>query len=189
MHTLTRPLAALALSLTVFGFAAGCQPEGGELSVRTAELASAPGLQVTITGAGALAPEQVQAITAQLETTGRESGSAMVRMTLDDEGASTLEIELWGEDLPDADAIPALLRAAVPALADAKIAVAQLPAGTGPTPIAIEVVDEGLDAEATKAQIVEQLRADGVEGTVEVEVSDDDEGRRVEIRVEDEVTK
>jgi hypothetical protein len=62
--------------------------------------------------------------------------------------------------------------------------VKEMAPGTGPTPIAIEAPGEEVSAEEAKAQILEQLAAEGVVGEVQVEVQDGAEGRQVEVRIE-----
>jgi hypothetical protein len=60
--------------------------------------------------------------------------------------------------------------------------------GSGPKPLSVEV-DEDATPEETKEQIIESLQADGVEGNIDVQVEDTQEGRRVEVKVEHEIVE
>lgn len=166
----------LALLLVVP--AAACQDGADGVQHREA-LVSAPGLKVTITGAGELDHARVQAITALLESKGQDVGAAMVRLKKGDAG-DALEIEMWGAGLPKSQDIGGILKTGFPELATANVQVSELAPGSGPTPPAIEV-DDDLSPEEARAQIVEQLGGDGV---VDVKVEDGEDGRRIEVRVE-----
>lgn len=174
----------LPLTLAASLLAIGCQQGSDGVQARAAELESAPGVKVTISNAGELGHDRAQAIAQLLESKGQNVGAAMVRMKKDDHDAGALEIELWGAGLPSSAEIPGILTAGVPELASATIQVSDLAPGSGPAPIAIEAPGDDVSPEEVKAQILEQLQAQGVEGDVDVKVEDDGEGRRVEVRVE-----
>lgn len=158
-----------------------CQHEE-DPQARIAELGSMPGLKVTITGVD-LGHDKVQAIAKHLEGKAVDTGAAMVRMKKDDQGGASLEIELFAKTLPAGDAVAADLKAAFPELAGASIATAAAqPGGAEQLPI-VEVSKELSPAEAQQ-EIVEQLQAQGVEGEIKVDVKDEGESRRIEVKLE-----
>ena len=167
---------ALALSLGVIA----CQDGADGVQARLGGLEGAPGLKVSITGAGDFDPTKAQAIAALLEANGKDVGAAMVRLKQGDGASAALEVEMWGAGLPRSQDIAGILAAAFPELASATIQVTELAPGSGPQAFAIEVSDE-LSPEEARAEIVEQLAG---EGKVDVKVEDGDDGRRIEVRVE-----
>ena len=181
MRTLS-PLALLcALNL------GACQHSSDSVSARSGELENAAGIKIMISGVAELTPTQVHAISQSVEGKSQSVSAAMVRMEQDAEGQgenpASLEIELWGTGLPDSAVVISQLKADFPALADLQIEVVSLEPGSGPTPMVIEV-DEEATAEEAKAQIIEALQADGVEGEIDVQIEDDDGERRIEVKVE-----
>lgn len=181
MRTLS-PLALLcALNL------GACQHSSDSVSARSGELENAAGIKIMISGVAELTPTQVHAISQSVEGKSQSVSAAMVRMEQDGEGQgenpASLEIELWGTGLPDSAVVISQLKADFPALADLQIEVVSLEPGSGPTPMVIEV-DEEATAEEAKAQIIEALQADGVEGEIDVQIEDDDGERRIEVKVE-----
>lgn len=180
-----RWLILLMLLTTIAGpLALGCGQEGGEGARARAAISEAKGQKVTISGAGELGPEKVKAISGLLEAKGHDVGAVIVKLLKEGEGAPTLEITMWGAGLPPPHEISGSLKVAFPELAAASIEVKEMAPGTGPTPIAIEAPGEEVSAEEAKAQILEQLAAEGVVGEVQVEVQDGAEGRQVEVRIE-----
>ncbi len=179
MRTLS-PLALLcALSL------GACQSSTSSIA-RSAELESAAGIKIQISGVPDLAPAQVQAISQSVEGKVQNVSAAMVRMESgqgEGNDSAGLEIELWGVGLPDSGAIISQLKTDFPVLADAQIEVVALEPGSGPAPMVLEIDEEATPEEA-KAQIIEALQADGVEGEIDVQIEDGDGERRIEIKVE-----
>ncbi len=167
---------ALALSLP----ALACQDGADGVQTRLGGLDGAPGLKVSITGAGDFDHTRAQAIAALIESKGQDVGAATVKLEQGDGPGTTLDIEMWGTGLPKSQDLAGLLAASFPELATANIQVAELAPGTGPRPIAFEVSDD-LSAADAKAEIVEQLAGEGV---VDVKVEDGEHGRRIEVRVE-----
>ena len=167
---------ALALSLP----AVACQDGADGVQARLGGLDGAPGLKVSITGAGDIDPTRVQAIAALLESKGQDVGAVMVRLKQGEAPGTALEIEMWGTGLPKSQDIASIVAAGFPELANANIQIAELAPGSGPQPINIEVSDDLSPAEA-KAEIVEQLAGEGI---VDVKVEDGEDGRRIEVRVE-----
>ncbi|HRI08730.1 MAG TPA: hypothetical protein PKW35_12990, partial [Nannocystaceae bacterium] len=69
----------LAFFLALAAGASGCQQGGDGAKARAAEISSLPGLKVMISGAGALGPDEVRAISKHLEGKG-DVAAAMVRL-------------------------------------------------------------------------------------------------------------
>lgn len=156
------------------------------LSVRSGELENLSGLKITISGAE-LGHDKVQAIAKHIEGKAHDVGGAMVRMKKDDQGPAALEIEIFAKSLPAEGSVAADLKAAFPELAAATISTAPAQGGGGQLPV-VEVSAD-LTPEEAKAEIAEQLQAQGVDGKIEVQVEDGAEGRRVEVKVEKEITQ
>ncbi|HEY8379573.1 MAG TPA: hypothetical protein VIK91_23935 [Nannocystis sp.] len=176
-----KTLAPLALLIATALGPVACQSDP-RVEARSAELASLPGIKVTIGGAD-LGQDKVQAIAKYVESRATDTGAAMVRMKKDDQGVSSLEIELYAKALPAGDALAADLEATFPELAGASIATA--PVQGGPQhELPVVAIEEGLSPEEAKAEILEQLQAEGVDGAVDVQVHDGPEGRRIEVKVE-----
>jgi hypothetical protein len=172
-------IASLALLLgSLLG--AACQNDP-DVQARAAELAEMPGIKVTIAGAD-LDPAKVHAIAQHLEGKAVDTGAKMVRMTKDDPGGSSLEIELYAKSLPASDAVVADLKASFPELAGATISTA--PATGGGAELPVIEVSKDLTPEEAKQEILEQLQADGVDGHVDVQIQDGAEGRRIEVKID-----
>lgn len=118
-----------------------------------------------------------------------EAGSMTLRVQ--DDGGPTLamRIDAWGP-LADPAAALATMRAVTPALRDASCTAQPLSGtvhGTLGGRLGYALLDLDIDhkdAELTRAEILEQLRAQGFTGTAEVEVEDGAGQRRVKIRLE-----
>ena len=164
--------------------ASGCQQGGDGAKARAAELSLLPGLKVMISGAGALGPDEVRAISKHLEEKG-DVAAAMVRLKKKDGGPEVVEIELWGATLPAAGSIAGDLQARFPGLAGATIEAAPLEPGSGPQmAVMVEATAEDASPEEAKQEILDQLEAGGVDGKIDVKVEDGEEGRRIEVKVE-----
>lgn len=105
-------------------------------------------------------------------------------------GVATLEVRVWGDDLPEGPAAERI-RAAFPALAGAEIkeeALAGTVRGTVGAKLGRELFDlrtlDEEDVEATRQKVMAQLAAQGVEGKVDVQIEDEDGRRKVKVRVE-----
>lgn len=119
------------------------------------------------------------------QQTGAESVSIEVKKSPDD--GTTVVMQVWGRAAIADDAITADLRAKFPALKNAMISINALE-GDGPNGghvggLGDIEVDKDEDPEVVKQQVLEQLRAKGVKGDVEVHIDDHDDGKR-EVRVE-----
>jgi hypothetical protein len=164
--------------------AIACQTGGDDIQARALELESSPGLRVTISAA-TLDEATIHALADHLKSGPEDHGAAMVRVKHEDGAGSSVEIELFGGDLPQGD-IPAQIKAQFPALATATITSASIPAGEGPGPgLPIIDVDHDLSPAEAEQQIRDQLAADGVDGDVKVNIVDGPDGqRRIEVGVE-----
>lgn len=130
---------------------------------------------------------EVEAIAKSAEKlAGSEVVGAKVKARQEKEGPMILTIEVWGPSLEDPDAMIEGLRAEHPILIDTPIAVAEEQTeGHAETEVFAKKV-EGETPEQTKARIVQELRDQGVEGEIHVDVTEDADGhRKVEVRVED----
>ena len=122
MRRMLTTIPTLAFFLALAAGASGCQQGGDGAKARAAEISSLPGLKVMISGAGALGPDEVRAISKHLEGKG-DVAAAMVRLKKEDGGPDGVEIELWGASLPAAAGVAGDLQGAFPALAGATIEV------------------------------------------------------------------
>lgn len=145
----------------------------GPLVGRAIELALEP---------GALDHDAIEAFAKHIEVaTGAESVRIEVRES--GEEGTVVVVEAWGRAAITDEALVAGLRQQFPAMKNALIAVEPV-AGDGPAGKLAEIdVDPDDDPEEVRRRVLEQLRADGVQGDVKVHVEDDDDGRR-EVRVE-----
>ncbi len=106
---------------------------------------------------------------------------AMVHEVSEGEGAEVV-MELWGHDLPDESELVQALESEFPYLAGTEISVSDLDATAEVPP----QPDENEDPEALRQRIIDDLRAKGVEGDIDVQITDHPDGRReVEVKVED----
>lgn len=173
-------IASLALLLGTLLGPAGCQNDP-DVQARLGELAEMPGITVTIAGAD-LDHARVQAIAKHLEGKAVEPSAAMVRLKKDSETGASLEIELYAKSLPSGEVLTADLKTAFPELAGAAISTAPAVGGAGDLPV-IEVSHE-LSPEEAKQEILEQLQAEGVDGNVDVQIHDNGQERRIEVKVD-----
>lgn len=122
---------------------------------------------------------------------GVEGVNLNVRRMDDD---TQVDLMVWGQDL-DASALESGLRGQVPALAGATIAVSPLTGSVresllshlGHEYLGVELDVKGQTADEIRAQILQQLAAQGVDGDAQVQVEDLPDGRRqvkVEVRKE-----
>lgn len=172
-------LAPLLCSLLAFG----CQSASEEAHARALELENSPGLRVTISAAGELPHETVQALAQHLEQGAQDTRTAMIKLKQEDDAPPSIEIELWGGTLPTGD-IAAQLKQQFPALAGATITTQSLPPGQGGPSMPVIAVDDDLSPAEAEQQIRDQLAAEGIDGDVKVEIEDGPDGRRVKVGVE-----
>lgn len=172
------PLLGLLLS------AGACQVGGDEVrpTDRSAQQEIQHGRRVEISLASDVDAADLRAVAEHTEALGNIAACTVKVKKLDD-GPTTLVMDMWGEDLPDEQKIASDLKNTFAFLSDAEIRVAALDAADGPQRDPEEL--EG-DPEDVRQQIIERLRAEGVEGDIDVQVQDGEDGREVEIRVEKE---
>lgn len=101
------------------------------------------------------------------------------------DGPTRARLTLGGFDMPSAEELQAAV-ADFDGLGDASVSIEDAAVPLGPVDaegIAI-AADKDKTPEEVKAEVIEKLRADGVEGDIHVDVIDEDGERRVEVRVE-----
>ncbi|PRP96603.1 hypothetical protein ENSA5_36790 [Enhygromyxa salina] len=131
-----------------------------------------------------LSKEQVHAIAQFVEAQGEEVQQVKVEADDDDE-ATVLEVELWGSGLPG-DELGAALVQEFGVLADAEISVVELGEGA-PEAGGLHGIEPGDDAETIKHKVIDDLRAQGVEGEIEVTVTPTGDGHHeIQVEVNDE---
>lgn len=137
------------------------------------------GTEVQVDIPGDVSPDGMKEIAKFIESQG---AVAVAKVRVEKQGPdapATMIMELWGDDLHGVD-FEAPLRERFPALADARIARVDL-GGEGPG--AAEYGSDAADPEVAKQEIIDQMRADGVEGDIQVDVKDGPNGREVEVKV------
>lgn len=176
-----RSIAALAAAAALFG----CHPSADDVAPtdeRKADAQAAPTQAKRITiDADGLDREQIREIAEHIEGIG-DIASAKVQVKQDDKGHSEVLVEIAGADLPSDDYLLREIRT-FEGLAAASVDVQSVhPDEVAPEPM---YIDKTKTPEQIKAEVIEQLRRDGVEGNVVVTVHDDGDGeRRVEVSVE-----
>jgi hypothetical protein len=161
-----------------------CHAENDDVSPESRSAEITEGRAVSIELSDGIEHEQVQAIAGHVENGfGADVAAAKVKVMQDHEGGATMVVELWGSGLPEESALEAGLAQEFPALANAAITVEALDAADGPAQV--EAHSDAEDPEVAKQEIIDELRAQGVEGDIEVDVEDGPDGRRVEVQVED----
>lgn len=185
MHTLTRfALTLLATTTTLLGaclMTDDSDPDAPE--ARSADVVD--GVTYEITTGAALSPDQLHAIAQFLESQGHDVQKVKVLLHEDDDGGpQLLAVEMWGAQLPG-DEIGDALRQEFAYLADAQIGVAALGSADAPAP-SDAGIEPGDDPETMKQKIIDDLRAKGVEGEINVTVTPTEDGHvEVEVDVQD----
>jgi hypothetical protein len=159
-----------------------CQVGGDEVTPtdRSARDEMKQGQRVEVTLASDVDSADLRAVAEHTEGLGNVAACKVNVKKLSD-GPTTLVMELWGEDLPSEQELASDLKSTFDFLSDAEITVAALDADDAPSHGAEEYAG---DAEEVRQQIIEKLRAEGEDGDIDVQVSDGEDGRQVEVRVE-----
>lgn len=188
MTTLRRSILTLAaIPLLLLGpLACATQAdEPDEPAAPQARTADAPvqAIRVELTMPEAHAnPEEIAALVQHLEGQADVAqAKAMVHKEGEGEGAAVV-VELWGHDLPSEEELVEALEAEYPYLAGTAITVAALDTAAATPPA------EGghEEPEALRQRIIDDLRAKGVVGEIDVQITDHPDGRReVEVSVQD----
>jgi hypothetical protein len=132
---------------------------------------------------GAVTPEEIERVARHVETLADvKAAKVKVRAAKDD--ATVITVELWGSNFPDEDTLAREMRASFPFMKDAVITIAELDEESAPHRGIDSAAHEEEDPEVLQQRIIDDLRAKGVKGEIVVDVSDDGEGRKVEVRVE-----
>jgi hypothetical protein len=171
------PLLGLLLSV------GACQVGGDEVTPadRSAQVEMKQGQRVEVTLSSDVDSGDLRAVAEHTEGLGNVAACQVKVKKLSD-GPTTLVMEMWGEDLPDEQKLESDLKSTFAFLSDAEISVASLDASAAPQHDGEEYAG---DPEEVRQQIIDKLRADGVKGDIDVQVNDGEDGREVEVRVED----
>ncbi|MEM7152259.1 MAG: hypothetical protein AAF799_05420 [Myxococcota bacterium] len=126
--------------------------------------------------------EQIHALLQHIESQA-DVGSARAEVKKgEDGGPAEVVVELWGQDMPTDDEFAAELEDEFPWLTADAVIVSPLDVEATPMP----AEGEPEDPEQLRAQIIDDLRAKGVTGEIDVEITDHPDGRReVEVSVHD----
>jgi hypothetical protein len=127
-------------------------------------------------------PDEIAELVQHLEgQAGVTQVKAKVHAQGDAEGAEVV-VELWGQDLPSEEELVQALQSELPYLAGTPIAVSELDAEAE----ALPAEEHAEDPEVLRQRIIDDLRAKGVEGDIDVQITDHPDGRReVEVKVHD----
>lgn len=127
-------------------------------------------------------PDEIAELVQHLEgQAGVTQVKARVHQQSDAAGAEVV-VDLWGQDLPGEEELVQALQSELPYLAGTPIAVSELDAEAE----ALPAEDEDEDPEVLRQRIIDDLRAKGVEGDIDVRITDHPDGRReVEVKVHD----
>jgi hypothetical protein len=186
MTTLRRSiltLAALPLLLLPLSCASHAdEPEPDAPQARSAEAPlQALRIELTMPAEHANADDVaalVQHLEGQLDVA---QAKAMVHADTEGDGAQVV-VELWAQDLPSEEELVQELQSEFPYLAGTAITVSDMDATAELPPAA----DEDEDPEALRQRIIDDLRAKGVQGEIDVVITNQPDGRReVEVQVHD----
>lgn len=128
--------------------------------------------------------EQVHAIVEHLEGQAEVAGAkAAVHASADGE-PTALTVDLWGQGMPSDEVFEVDLRAEFPFLAEGSVVVG--PADGDAEALPGAGAHEEDDPEVLREQIIADLRAQGVEGEIDVTITDGPDGHReVQVQVHD----
>ena len=184
----TNALTAALLGLCLLTPLAACQmPDEDTDSPRSASENQLVGLRYEITTSGELSKEQIQSLAAFVEAQGEGVSQAKVAVHQDDEGAiASIMVELWGAELPGEELADSLAQE-FEFLADAQVAISELGEMEGEGPMVEGPdIEPGDDPDTIRQKVIDDLRAKGVEGEIEVTVTPQGEdGYAVEVEVHD----
>ena len=182
MSAVTRRLLILAapLLLACHTAADDVAPTDRDAKVEQAAISAK---RVTIaTDADSVDRERIGLLTETVEGLG-DVHQARVQVKKTDEGDAHIVMELVGADLPTKTEIEEEI-ASFDFLASASVEVEDMDPTLSPSPHH-EEGDEEKDPEVVKQEIIDRMRAEGVEGDIKVDVADGPDGeRRVEVKVE-----
>ena len=150
-------------------------------STRAVEVA---GASYVITPSTSLSNAQIQSLAEFIEAQGEDVQGAKIMVHADEEGAApVIEVEMWAGELPG-DEFGDALRAEFEFLTDALVEVVALDEEMI-DPMPDYGIEPGDDAETIEQKVTEELRAEGVEGEIEVTVTVTDDGHHaIEVNVE-----
>lgn len=127
--------------------------------------------------------DEMAALAQHLEGLADIAQAKVLVSKIEEDGDAEVNVELWGQDLPTEDEVVQDLQSAFPYLVGVSIAVSAIDTVAQTPP----QHDDEEDPEALRQRIIDDLRAKGVEGEIDVVITDHPDGHReVEVRVEDE---
>ncbi|MCR9165685.1 MAG: hypothetical protein ACE37F_08115 [Nannocystaceae bacterium] len=170
------------------GLTLGCATSNdtAPTEARSAEAPSDPGQPEgrALVLEGEVEPDEVKALAKHLEALA-EIHSVEISIEKTNDGPTVARLTLGGFDMPSTDELQAAVADFDGLTGDVSVSfddVAAPPQG----PASDIDIDEDATPEEIEAQVIEKLRADGVQGDIEVDVVDEDGERRVEVKVRDE---
>jgi len=175
-------LAALPLLLSPLGCASQLDDASDPIEAREGEAPTeARRIELTVPAEHA-SREQVQALVDHLEGQAELAGAKVSVNKSSETGDAQVDVMLWGQDMPSDEAFEADLLAEFPYLAADSIAIS-----------AVDIEAESLphedapeDPDELRQRVIDDLRAKGVEGEIDVTITDHPDGRReVEVEVHD----
>ena len=179
-----------AITLSTVACLGGCDvgqvdaPMSQDSHQRSATMATNT-LSIDIALPAEFARERVEAVARAVEA---ETGVAGVKVKVKQvpDGQGSMYLELWGNQLPEPTTVVDKLKLQFPELATSKILVEINEGGPADDDLAGALHEP--DSALAEQEIVDRLRAQGVQGNIEVKVSDEGDGqhRRVEVEVHEE---
>jgi len=175
-------LAALPLLLSPLGCASQLDDASDPIEAREGEAPTeARRIELTVPAEHA-SREQVQALIDHLEGQADVAGAKVSVNKSSETGEAQVDVVLWGQDMPTHETFEADLLAEFPYLAAESVAIS-----------AVDLEAESLlhedapeDPDELRQRVIDDLRAQGVEGEIDVTITDHPDGRReVEVKVHD----
>ncbi len=170
-------LAALPLLLLPLA----CAGQADEPATPAARSADAPVLAIRVeltVPAEHANPDEIHALVQHIEAQADVTEARVEAHRRSEAEGAEVVVDLRGQDLPSEEELVQALQAEFPYLAASEITVSDL----DPTAVAPPAEGEGEDPEVLRQRIIDDLRAQGVEGDIDVQIVDHPDGRR-EVRV------
>lgn len=169
------PLTALLATALTLGCLMADEQDADTPDVRADQ--DLAGARYEITTTGELSRDQLHAIAQFVESQGQDVHQAKVMMQLDHGESTVLAVEMWAGELPG-EGFASALQQEFEFLADAEVNVSELEDGPQLHEIHPDIdpdIDPG-DPETIKQRVIDDLRARGVEGEIEVTITPREDG-------------
>ncbi|NVB37489.1 hypothetical protein G6O69_06570 [Pseudenhygromyxa sp. WMMC2535] len=195
LRLLPTTLALTALfALTGLGACAGGEElDSEDPLLRAAE--DVQGVSYELSTAAALSDADIQGIVDFVQAQAQDVQRAAVQVQrvaadadadADADELTTLSIELWAAELPG-EGLEAALSQQFAVLDGAALSVVELGMGPAPDPVAGHGIEPGDSPEVIEQKIVDDLRAQGIEGEIVVTVTPTEDGHHeISVEVHDE---